>query len=79
MLTICQAMVKSVFFCQKHSCVGFVVNDEDFCCDGIVRAEFERAFVGRLFLRMGDVLGLAVGSEPKDLQVVLLLNLHAVD
>ena len=54
-------LLKSVFFCQKHSGVGFVVNDENLCRDRVVCAKFERALVGRLFLRVGNVLGFAVG------------------
>ena len=52
---------------EKHSGVGLVVNDEDFRCDGVVRAKFERALIGRLLLRVGNVLGLVGSCEFENL------------
>ena len=59
--------------------MGLVINDEDFCCDGFVSPEIERVFVSRFFLAVRYLLICAVRYELKDLQVVFLLDFHAVN
>ena len=59
--------------------MGFVVYDEDFCCDWIVSWECKSSLIGWFFLTVRYLLICAVRYELKDLQVVFLLNFHAVD
>ena len=59
--------------------MGFIVYDEDFCCDGGVAWECECALVGRFFLGVRYLLTAAVCDEFEYLQVVFTLGFHAVD
>ena len=70
---------KSIFFCQKHSGMGFVVYDEDFCCDWIVSWECKSSLIGWFFLTVRYLLICAVRYELKDLQVIFSLDFHAVN
>ena len=58
--------------------MGFVVNDEDFRCDGFVSTEFKRVFVSRFLLTVRDVLGMVLGCEFENLKIILF-GFHAVD
>ena len=75
----CHGGFSLIFFCQKHSGVGFVVYDEDFCCDGVIAWKCENALVGRFFLGVSYLLIAAVCNEFENLQIVFALDFHAVD
>lgn len=68
----------SIFFCQKHGGVSFIVNDEDFCCDGFVSPEFKRVFVRRFLLTVRDVLGMVLCRKFENLKIILF-GFHAVN
>ena len=57
----------------------FIVNDEDFCCDGFISGECECALINWFFLTVRDLLIRAVRYELKDLQVIFSLDFHAVN
>ena len=59
--------------------MGFIVNDEDFCCDWIVSWERKSPLVSGFFLAVRYLLIRAVRYELKDLQVIFTLDFHAVD
>ena len=59
--------------------MGFVINDEDFCCDRFISWECECALISWFFLAMRYLLICAVRYELKYLQVVFPLDFHAVD
>ena len=59
--------------------MGFVVYDEDFCCDWIVSWECKSSLIGWFFLTVRYLLICAVRYELKDLQVIFSLDFHAVN
>ena len=59
--------------------MSFVVNDEDFCCDGFINWECECALISGFFLAVRDLLICTVCNEFKDLQVVFPFDFHAVN
>ncbi len=59
--------------------MGFVVYDEDFCCDWIVSWECKSSLVVWLLLAVRYLLICAVRYELKDLQVIFSLDFHAVN
>mgnify|MGYP006885805031 FL=1 len=59
--------------------MGFVVYDEDFCCDWFVSWERESPLVSGFLLAVHYLLIAAVCNEFENLQVVFKLDFHAVD
>lgn len=59
--------------------MGFVVYDEDFCCDWIVSWECKSSLVVWLLLAVRYLLICSVRYELKDLQVIFPLDFHAVN
>lgn len=56
----------------------FVVNDEDFCCDGFVSPELKCVFISGFLLTVRDVLGMVLCREFENLKIILF-GFHAVN
>ena len=59
--------------------MGFVINDEDFCCDRFVSWERKSPLVSGFLLDVRYLLIVAVRDKLKDLQVIFTLDFHAVN
>ena len=68
----------SIFVCEQHSNVRFVIDDVHLRIDRILAGYIQRPLVRWLLLLVLNVLTLVRPAQPKDLQIILLLDLHAV-